>query len=160
MFYIDSLRLHKGERVRENNNSLTLCYSLFFYLLFFNQLYPMFPYQKLDVYRRAFLLNKIIYKYLKGNPQIPSYIKNQLGKASLSIQLNIAEGCAKFSNKDRRNCFVTARGSAFECASIIEFLYSESEITEEFMKELSKEFEEISKMLFGLIKNLEEKIAK
>lgn len=81
-----------------------------------------------------------------------------MGRASLSIILNIAEGSAKFSNKDRRNFYITARGSAFECASIIEFLYSENEISEELMSELSNEFEEISKMLFGLIKNLEKTI--
>src|SRR4051812_28982979 len=113
----------------------------------------MFSYQKLEVYRRSFLLNKIIYNLLKKNSQIPGYVKNQLGRASLSIQLNIAEGSAKFSSRDRRNFFVTARGSAFECASIIEFLYSENEISEELMKDLNNEFEEVSKMLFGLIKN-------
>jgi four helix bundle protein len=52
----------------------------------------MFSYQKLDVYRKSFLFNKTIYRLLKVNSQIPSYVKNQLGRASLSIQLNIAEG--------------------------------------------------------------------
>jgi len=115
----------------------------------------MFPFQKLDVYNKSFLLNKSIYSFLKNNTQIPSYVKNQLGRASLSISLNIAEGSAKFSKKDRRNFFITARGSAFECASLIEFLYSENEISEEFKNELNSGFEEISKMLFAMIKNLE-----
>jgi four helix bundle protein len=123
-----------------------LALALLLALLFLiNQLYYMFPYQKLDVYRRSFLLNKVIYNLLKKNSQIPSYVRNQLGRASLSIVLNIAEGSAKFSNKDRRNFFVTARGSAFECASIIEFLFSENEIPEGLMNELNNEFEEIFK---------------
>jgi four helix bundle protein len=115
----------------------------------------MFPYQKLEVYKKAFLLNKSVYRLIKSNTQIPSYVKNQLCRASLSIQLNIAEGNAKFSNKDRRNFFVTARGSVFEYASIIEFLYSEDKISEKIANELNNEFEEVSKMLFGLIRNLE-----
>lgn len=117
----------------------------------------MFSYQKLEVYRRAFGLNKSIYGFLKNNPQIPSYVRNQLGRASLSIQLNIAEGSAKFSSKDRRNFFVTARGSTFECASIVEFLCSEKEIPEEFFQEISIELEEISRMLFALVNNLQKK---
>ena len=109
----------------------------------------MFSYQKLDVYRRAFLLNKSIYNLIKSNSQIPTYVKNQPGRASLNIQLNIAEGSAKFSNKDRRNFFVTARGSAFECASIIEFLYSEKEISEEFMKNCTMNLKKFQKCCLG-----------
>jgi four helix bundle protein len=115
----------------------------------------MFSYQKLEVYNRAFLLNKSIYRLIKNKSQIPSYVKNQLGRASLSVILNIAEGSAKFSNKDRSNFFVTARGSIFECASIIEFLQSEDEISLGTMRQLNPEFEEISKMLFAMIRNLE-----
>ncbi|MBC7485325.1 MAG: four helix bundle protein [Cytophagaceae bacterium] len=55
----------------------------------------MFPYQKLEVYKKAFLINKSLYNLLKGNSEIPPYLKNQLGRASLSIVLNIAEGSAK-----------------------------------------------------------------
>jgi four helix bundle protein len=59
---------------------------------------------------------------------LASYVKNQLGRAGLSIMLNIAEGSAKYSSKDRRNYFITARGSVFECCSIVSFLYEKSEI--------------------------------
>jgi four helix bundle protein len=44
-----------------------------------------------------------------------------VGRANLSIVLNMAEGSANISNRDRRNFMITARGSAFECSSIIEF---------------------------------------
>jgi four helix bundle protein len=82
----------------------------------------MFPYQKLEVYKKAFLLNKSVYTLIKGNSSIPTYVKNQLGRASLSIVLNIAEGSAKLTNRDRKSFFVIARGSTFECAAIIDIL--------------------------------------
>ena len=69
--------------------------------------------------------------------------------------LNIAEGSSRFSNKDRKNFMVVARGSAFECAAIIEYLYEVSEIDKDSYDNYLNSLEEISKMLFGLIKNLD-----
>jgi four helix bundle protein len=114
----------------------------------------MFSFEKLEVYKKAFETNKMVYHLLQGNNTIPSYARSQLGRASLSVMLNIAEGCAKFSDRDRRNFYVMARGSAFECASLINFLNSEKEIDDAFKAELTLSFEEISKMLFSMIKNL------
>lgn len=88
----------------------------------------MFPYENLEVYKKAFAANQIVYRFLKTNKHIPAYAKDQLGRANLSIMLNIAEGSGKFSNKDRRNFYVTARGSVFECASLTTFLREEEEI--------------------------------
>lgn len=116
----------------------------------------MFPYENLEVYKKAYAANQIVYRLLKGNKSIPGYAKDQLGRASLSIMLNIAEGSAKFSNKDRRNFYVTARGSVFECAALVSFLCEEGEIPCEIKTELTSSYEETSKMLFTMIKNLEE----
>src|ERR1035437_2404818 len=116
----------------------------------------MFPYENLEVYKKAYTANQKVYRLLKGNKSIPGYAKDQLGRASLSIMLNIAEGSAKFSNKDRRNFYVTARGSTFECASLTTFLHEEGEIPNDLKSELTSFYEEISRMLFTMIKNLEE----
>lgn len=117
----------------------------------------MFTYENLDVYKKAFAQNQKIYRLLKQDVSIPRYMKDQLGRASLSIQLNIAEGSGRFSPKDRRNFFVTSRSSALECASLIEFLLAENEISIQQYNELRNGYEELSKMLYTMIKNLEEK---
>jgi hypothetical protein len=83
----------------------------------------MFPFEDLKVYKKAFQLNQKPYSLVKSNRIFASYIKNQLGRVGLSIMLNIAEGSAKYSSKDRRNYFITARGSVFVCCSIVSFLY-------------------------------------
>jgi len=49
---------------------------------------------------------------------------------------------------------VIARGSAFECVAILEYLRETGEITQQGFLESEHRLEEISKMLFGLIKNL------
>ncbi len=115
----------------------------------------MFPYENLEVYKIAYATNKIIYNLIKGNKTIPGYAKDQLGRASLSIMLNIAEGSAKFSNKDRRNFFVTARGSTFECAALVSFLHEEIEIPANVFDEVNKAYDSLSRMLFTMIKNLD-----
>ena len=59
----------------------------------------MFPYENLEVYKIAYACNQAIYRLLKTNTTIPGYAKNQLGRASLSIMLNIAEGSANSATR-------------------------------------------------------------
>jgi four helix bundle protein len=50
---------------------------------------------------------------------------------------------------------VVARGSAFECAAILECLYETSDIEKEEFENHTNSLEEISKMLFSLIHHLD-----
>jgi four helix bundle protein len=120
----------------------------------------MFSYEKLDVYKKAYLVNQKVYRFLKNNKNLPAYLRDQFGRASLSIMLNVAEGSAKFSERDRKNFYVTARGSTFECACLITFMHDEGEITEELFSEVSTAYEDISRMLYTMIKNLETEVKK
>jgi four helix bundle protein len=117
----------------------------------------MFSYENLKVYKKAFQANQIVYRFIKGNTSIPTYAKNQLGRAAFSIMLNIAEGSAKFSINDRKNFYVTSRGSAFECASLI-CLFDQGALESELKEKLYNAFEEISRILFTMIQNLEKKL--
>jgi hypothetical protein len=78
----------------------------------------MFTFENLEVYKKAFAQNQKVYRLLEKDTSLPRYMKDQLGRASLSIQLNIAEGSGRFAKRDRRNFFVVARSSALECASL------------------------------------------
>ena len=114
----------------------------------------MFDFCKLDVYQKAksfcILMHKLISKR-----NFDRTTNDQLRRASFSIMLNIAEGSSRFSNKDRKNFMVVARGSAFECAAIIEYLLEVSEIDKDACNGYLNSLEEISKMLFGLIRGLD-----
>ncbi len=114
----------------------------------------MFDFQKLDVYQKSKSFCKEIYSIL-DEKNFDRVTNDQLRTASLSIMLNIAEGTSRFSNKDRKNFFVIARGSAFECVAILEYLQETKEITQQVFEESEQRLEEVSKMLFGLIKNLD-----
>jgi len=114
----------------------------------------MFTYDKLEVYKLAFSFHQQIYRLIKANNDLDSYIKEHLGKSSLSIMLNIAEGNGKFSRRDRRILFTDARASAFACHSLLNFVYQERAITVESKTTLSLLLDEISKTLSNMIKNL------
>ncbi|MBK8954996.1 MAG: four helix bundle protein [Saprospiraceae bacterium] len=89
------------------------------------------------------------------SPGIHKNIADQLFRASLSIPLNIAEGSGRITSKDRRNFFIISRASVFECVAILDSLQCENHFTDEQYQELNQEAEEISKILYTMIKNLE-----
>jgi four helix bundle protein len=62
----------------------------------------MFDFQKLTVYLKANSFH-ITCKAILSKTKTEKYVNDQLGRASYSIVLNIAEGLAKTSNADRRN---------------------------------------------------------
>ena len=69
--------------------------------------------------------------------------------------LNIAEGSGRFTNRDKRNFYVIARGSVFECVAVFDYLRDVEEIEEESFQVFYAKLEEISKILYALIRSLE-----
>jgi four helix bundle protein len=114
----------------------------------------MFPYNKLIVYGKAFANQRRVMVLIKQNKGMPAYVKNQFGRASLSIMLNIAEGSGRTSIKERKYFFTIARGSVFECSAILDLLFAEQEISQSVYTELKTEYEEISRILYTMIRNL------
>ncbi|MEK7158951.1 MAG: four helix bundle protein [Patescibacteria group bacterium] len=113
----------------------------------------MFDFENLTVYKTAESFNNAIFNFLKSSP-VDNFLKDQLKRASTSIVLNIAEGAGRFSKKDKRNFYIMARGSVFECVAILKILKSNNKIIDNSYSDLYDETESLSKMLMGLIKNL------
>lgn len=113
----------------------------------------MWDFQKLDVYQKSSNFCKEVTATL-SEKSFDKVTNDQLRRSSFSIMLNIAEGTSRFSNKDRKNFFVIARGSVFECEAILEYLVETKEIHPNIFADYDKRLDEISRMLFGLIKNL------
>jgi four helix bundle protein len=114
----------------------------------------MMQFEKLIVYQKAFETNEKIYAFIKANQQLPAYMRSQLGRAGLSILLNIVEGCGRLSGKDKIHFYVIARGSVFEVSALFRFLLK---VEPNFksttdIDSLQNDLEAISKMLYALIK--------
>ena len=120
------------------------------------KLRTMFDFCKLDVYQKAKAFCIMVSKLLASG-KFDKTTKDQLRRASFSIMLNIAEGSSRFSNRDRKNFMIIARGSAFESAAIMEYLLDTSEIQKDVFEDFTDKLEQISKMLFSLIQHLDTK---
>ncbi|MFC0875114.1 four helix bundle protein [Saccharicrinis sp. FJH2] len=118
-----------------------------------NDYYTMFDFEKLTVYSHAKDFNKKVNHFLVSNKQDRT-TTDQLRRASFSIMLNIAEGSGRYTQKDKRNFYVISRGSAFECVAIFDYLKDIGTITESEFAKFYSDLDEISRMLFSMIKHL------
>src|SRR5215471_1628704 len=81
----------------------------------------MLAFQKLDVYRCSieFLALTVA---LPDLPRGYSGLADQLRRAAISVPLNIAEAVGRTSSAESAHHFAIARGSAMECAAIMDTL--------------------------------------
>ena len=113
----------------------------------------MFDFEKLHIYQKAKLFNSEIRTFIKSS-NLDSTTKDQLRIASFSIVLNITEGSGRFTKPDRRNFYIISRSSIFECIAILDVLKDEEALEKNRYEEFYVQAEEISKMLYEVIKNL------
>lgn len=114
----------------------------------------MFDFEKLDTYKKARVFNKEVQKLLISQIKIKTNLRDQLGRASSSILLNIAEGSGKFTNKDKSRYYRISRGSCYECVAVLDMLMDMELISPTKHNLLYIQLEEVAKMLTGLIKSL------
>jgi four helix bundle protein len=79
----------------------------------------MFGFQRLDVYRCAVQFLALTVRLEKCLPAGYGNLSDQLRRAALSVPLNVAEGSGK-TERDARRFYSFARGSALECAAILD----------------------------------------
>ncbi len=115
----------------------------------------MFDFEKLSVYSKATEFVKLTRSSLLSMSHLDRSTKSQLNRAALSIILNIAEGSGRLTKPDKRHFYVIARGSVFECAALFNFLEEEGSLQKDTYQILYTQSEELSKMLFSMIKNLQ-----
>lgn len=116
----------------------------------------MRDYKKLDVWKKAHEMNMFIKKDIATKfPKEERFeLKSQLTRASLSIPLNIVEGCGRFTDKDFAHFLDNALGSTNEidycclCASELNYISEE-----EYIK-VNKAINEVRAMLISFLKFL------
>jgi four helix bundle protein len=113
----------------------------------------MFDFEKLDVYNRIKEVNKEVLKIIFSGVITDLFLKDQWKRATLSVQLNLAEGTGRLSGKDKRHYYTIARGSVYECVALIDILTDNNMISNETYQRIYASYETISKMLLGMYRN-------
>lgn len=117
---------------------------------------PTLDPHRLDCYRVALELCTIAARLV---PRGHRTLRDQLTRASLSVPLNIAESCGRRSPADKAHFFAIARGSAMECAAIVDAARSLGLIPVSMAKEASWLLVRIVQMLTKLIASIERRAA-
>ena len=82
----------------------------------------MFGFHKLDAYRCAVTFLGQAAPLSDRVSRGYASLSDQLRRAALSVPLNIAEGSGKSTQRDAQRFYAIARGSALECAAIVDAL--------------------------------------
>ena len=80
---------------------------------------PVLEAERLRVYHVALELQCMANTLV---PSVNRVLRDQFERASLSIVLNLAEGCGRVSRRQKRYHYSVARGSATECAALTDVL--------------------------------------
>ena len=83
------------------------------------QIPPILDHERLDCFRVALEFAAMVPALTKAARPA---LRDQVERASSSIALTLAEGCARRTRRDRHHFFSMAQGSAMECAAAIDIL--------------------------------------
>lgn len=118
-----------------------------------------FFYRKLLVYQQALSLIKEVYLLSKKFPTHEQYgLTDQIRRAVISIPSNIAEGMGRSSIKERIHFLEISNGSLTETMCQLEIAQLLEYISNEKLKSYEERLTEISRLLGGLKKSLEDKM--
>jgi four helix bundle protein len=114
-----------------------------------------FAFENFGAWQRAVKFARDIFLLADQLPQRQQYsLGEQLRRASLSVSTNLAEGTGRETNADRRRFYIMARGSAYECASILRVAYDCKYISETTFLHHRREAYELSAIISKVIQNL------
>jgi len=106
--------------------------------------------EKLHCYQGLIFVAPKLQKIVRGLPAGYGYLADQLRRAMSSAILNLAEGNAKFSPRERRRFFVISRGSIAEVCSILDIMkvfdLLSDQKTSEYKSELGRCYAMISNL--------------
>ena len=117
-------------------------------------------YRNLRVYEKSYKAALQVYEASKKFPKEERYgLTSQIQRAAVSIPLNLAEGYAKRSSQQEfRRFLLMAVGSANEMSVLLDFCKDLKYLSEAEYKRLSRDYDEIGRMLTEFIKAVSKEI--
>ena len=110
-------------------------------------------FEEVDAWKKARVLVAEIYAATRSF-QFDRGLVNQIRRAGLSIMLNIAEGCARRTDKEFTQYLFVASGSIAELKSALYIALDQGYLDDQTFNQLFGRADEVSRMISGLIKYL------
>ena len=115
----------------------------------------MQDFTKLKVWQKAHIFTVNLYKMTNDFPREEKYgLTNQIRRAAISIESNVAEGCGRDSNKELSRFLDIAQGSAYEVRCQLFVARDWQYLPLEKFQLLDEKVTEISKMINSLNQKL------
>jgi four helix bundle protein len=112
-------------------------------------------YRDLIVWQRAVSAVTKLYRASESFPKFELYgLTSQVRRAAVSVACNIAEGQGRKSNGEFQQFLGNAKGSLLEVETQLLMSKNLQYLSEANFKELSADYEEISRLLNGLMNSL------
>ena len=117
-------------------------------------------FEEINAWQKARELNQKIYQTIKINLVFDKDygLRDQIRRSCISISSNIAEGFERETLKEFIRFLYISKGSAGECRSQLYLAYDLAYMNGAEFEELNSNVNEISKMIYGLIKYLKSKL--
>jgi four helix bundle protein len=114
---------------------------------------PGFDHERFDCYQVALAFQAIVPGLLPRRGY--AALRDQLDRASASILLNIAEGSGRFARADKAQFYLIARGSAMECAAVLDVLLSRGLIAPDVHRHGRGLLVRVTQMLTRLVQRMQ-----
>ena len=115
-------------------------------------------FKDLKIWNKGVKLVEDVYKVCRSFPREEVYgLRSQLRRSAVSIPSNIAEGFARFHNKEYRNFLFISLGSCAELTTQIIIATRLKYVEKDKADTMLSDIDEISRMTMGLIKKLNNK---
>ena len=112
-------------------------------------------FRNLEIWNLGYQLAVDLYRLTEGFPKENNSIISQIRRAAISVPLNIAEGCSRFSKNAFLNFLIYSYGSLLELDVLMYLSKDLNYISEQEHEEFSKRLETLSKMVYTFMYRIE-----
>lgn len=118
-----------------------------------------FTFEGLNVYQRSLTIAETISGMAAAFGRGHYLLADELRRSSFRVCQQIAEGSGRWPRAEQRDAYAAARGSVLDLAPLLELARRASLVPVEAHQALKGELETVSKMLMGLMRGGEERLA-